>query len=138
LLVTDSNISSSSYGDFLIKLSKQSNGLTVLEMIKIRNSIENNTRKMDTCCLGVILKLVAMVIASCYMYHHRVILSNHNMGFKTIFVFKDVPKNSCLYCTTEIFFHVKKIFVILGVKGERQSDLRFKILKKKYHSDHIF
>jgi hypothetical protein len=61
------------------------------------NSIENNTRKMDTCCLGVILKLVAMVIASCYMYHYRVILSNYNMGFKTIFVFKDVPNNSYLY-----------------------------------------
>lgn len=138
MLVTDSNISSSSYGDFLIKLSKQSNGLTVLEMTKIRNLIEDNTRKTDDCCLGVILKFVAMVIASCYMYHHRVILSNYNMGFKTIFVFKDVLNNSYLYCTTEICFHVKKIFVILGVKGEKQSDLRFKILKKKYHSDHIF
>jgi hypothetical protein len=40
------------------------------------------------------------------------------MGFKTIFVFKDVPNNSYLYCTTEFFLHVKKIFVILGVKGE--------------------
>jgi len=104
LLVTDSNIRSSSYGDFLIKLSKQSNGLTVLQMIKIRNFIEDNTRKTDDYCLGVILKLVAMVIASCYMYHHRVILSNYNMEFKTIFVFKDVPKNSCLYSTTDFFF----------------------------------
>jgi hypothetical protein len=49
--VTDSNISSNSYGDFLIKLSKQSNGLTVLEMIKIRNSIENTKH----VCTGLVI-----------------------------------------------------------------------------------